>query len=192
MAFEVRLLRFWEFSDIPKCFDGGCPAGSSFIFEQTMTLTTRPATLADAALITAHRHAMFAEMGKYAPQSLERMNPHFTPWLERVMAAGRYVGWIVEDQGQPAASAGFFELDWPPHPLDPAGTARGYLLNFWVEPAYRRRGLARALVREALAESRRRGLLVTSLHASAAGRPVYEKEGFRASVEMLFVEGRPS
>jgi ribosomal protein S18 acetylase RimI-like enzyme len=151
-------------------------------------LTTREATPADAALITAHRHAMFAEMGKYPAETLDRMDPHFRPWLERMMAAGRYVGWIVEEDGGVAASAGFFRLDWPPHPLDPAGTGRGYLLNFWVEPAFRRRGLARALVREAVNETRRRGLRVSSLHASAAGRPVYEKEGFRASVEMLFVD----
>jgi ribosomal protein S18 acetylase RimI-like enzyme len=151
-------------------------------------LATRLATLTDAALITAHRRAMFAEMGKHGPEILDQMSLHFTPWFERMMAAGRYVGWIVEEDGVAAASAGFFELDWPPHPLDPAATARGYLLNFWVDPAYRRRGLARALVREAVAESRRRGLRVTALHASAAGRPVYTKEGFRGSGEMFFVE----
>lgn len=161
---------------------------AAVVFILNLMLTTREATPADAALITAHRHAMFAEMGKYAPESLKRMDPHVTPWLERMMTAGRYVGWVVEEDGKPAASAGFFELDWPPHPLDPAGTARGYLLNFWVEPAYRRRGVARALVREAVAESRRRGLRVSVLHASDAGRPVYEREGFRASSEMFFVD----
>jgi ribosomal protein S18 acetylase RimI-like enzyme len=151
-------------------------------------LTTRTATAADAALITAHRHAMFAEIGKSTQETLERMSLHFAPWVERMMAAGRYVGWVVEEGARTAASAGFLELDWPPHPLDPAATGRGYLLNFWVEPAYRRRGLARALVREALAESKRRGLRVTALHASKAGRLVYEKEGFRAFDEMIFVE----
>lgn len=155
-------------------------------------LETRLATLADAALITAHRQAMFAEVGLGTPETLELMARHFTPWLERMMAAGRYVGWIIEDDGVAAASAGFFELDWPPHPFDPAATGRGYLLNFWVEPVYRKRGLARMLVREAVAESRRRGLRVTTLHASAAGRPVYEKEGFRSSSEMIFVDGRTS
>jgi len=155
-------------------------------------LETRLATLADAALITAHRQAMFAEVGLGTPETLELMGRHFTPWLERMMAAGRYVGWIAEDDGVVAASAGFFELDWPPHPFDPAATGRGYLLNFWVEPVYRERGLARMLVREAVAESRRRGLRVTTLHASAAGRPVYEKEGFRSSSEMIFMDGRTS
>ena len=155
-------------------------------------LTTRLATPADAALITAHRRAMFAEAGLGTAQALEEVSRSFRPWLERMMAAGRYVGWIVEEGAVAAASAGFFELDWPPHPLDPTATARGYLLNFWVEPAYRRRGLARMLVREAVAESRRRGLRVTALHASAAGRPVYEKEGFRISGEMFFVDARES
>jgi ribosomal protein S18 acetylase RimI-like enzyme len=150
-------------------------------------LATRLATPADAALITAHRRAMFAEVGLGTPEGLEVMSRHFTPWLERMMAAGRYAGWIVEEGAVAAASAGFLELDWPPHPFDPTATGRGYLLNFWVEPAYRRRGLARMLVREAVAESERRGLRVTTLHASAAGRPVYEKEGFHTSSEMIFV-----
>src|SRR5580698_6666876 len=111
-------------------------------------LETRLATLVDAVLITAHRRAMFAEVGLGTPEELETMSRHFTPWLERMMAAGRYAGWIVEEGAVVAASAGFFELDWPPHPFDPAATGRGYLLNFWVEPAYRRCGLARMLVRE--------------------------------------------
>ncbi len=151
-------------------------------------LVTRTATVADAALITAHRHAMFAEMGTSTPEALAAMSRNFTPWFEQMMSADRYVGWVVEDEATPAASAGFFQLDWPPHPLDPAATARGYLLNFWVEPQYRGRGLARGLVRLAVGESRRRGFRVTALHASAAGRPVYEKEGFRGSGEMFFTE----
>ncbi|HEX4283489.1 MAG TPA: GNAT family N-acetyltransferase [Terracidiphilus sp.] len=152
--------------------------------------STRKATQTDAALIAAHRHAMFAEMRKYEAAALDRMRVNFVPWVDRMIAAGKYVGWIVEEDGKPAASAGFFELEWPPHPLDAAGEHRGYLLNFWVEPAYRGRGLARDLVREALAESRRRGIRVTSLHASDAGRHVYEPMGFTNTNELYFVDQR--
>jgi len=151
-------------------------------------LTTRLATVADSTLIAAHRHAMFAEIGMSDPAALDTMSLHFEPWVERTIAAGKYVGWIVEEDSLPVASAGFFELEWPPHPFDPAGTARGYLLNFWVEPASRRKGLGRMLVRQALAESRRRGLSVTTLHASDAGRLVYQTLGFRDSSEMLHVD----
>ena len=151
-------------------------------------LTTRKATQADAELIAAHRRAMFTEMGKSEQAALDEMRRNFVPWVERMIACGKYVGWIVEDGGRAVASAGFFELEWPPHPLDPEGEHRGYLLNFWVEPECRGRGLARGLVREALAEARRRKIRVTALHASDAGRRVYEPMGFKATNEMYFVD----
>lgn len=153
-----------------------------------MILPARLATIADADLIAGHRHAMFTEIGKSDPEALVLMRQHFAPWVQGIIAAGRYVGWVVEDEGRAVASAGFLHMEWPPHPLDPTGVGRGYLLNFWVEPTHRRQGLARNLVREALAESRRRGLRVTALHASKMGRPVYEAVGFRSSVEMLHWE----
>lgn len=153
---------------------------------------TRLATKKDAELIAAHRSAMFAEMGKSDGEALERMRQKFVPWVERMIGAGKYVGWIVEEDGRIAASGGFFELEWPPHPLDPEGEHRGYLLNFWVEPEYRGQGLARTLVREALAESRRRGIRVTALHASDAGRRVYEPMGFRGTNEMYYVDAAPA
>jgi ribosomal protein S18 acetylase RimI-like enzyme len=151
-------------------------------------LATRNATPADAGLIAAHRHAMFAEMGKSDNSTLDEMRRNFMPWVERMLAAGKYVGWVVLDGERPVASAGFFELEWPPHPWDPASEHRGYLLNFWVEPAFRGQGLAHSLVRGALAEARRRKLRVVALHASDAGRHVYHAMGFRETNEMIYVE----
>jgi ribosomal protein S18 acetylase RimI-like enzyme len=139
-------------------------------------------------LIGSHRRAMFAEMGKSESSTLDDMRRNFVPWVERMLAAGKYVGWIVLDGTRPVASAGFFELEWPPHPWDPASEHRGYLLNFWVEPEYRHQGLARSLVEKALAEARRRKLRVVALHASDAGGPVYEAMGFLESNEMIYVE----
>jgi ribosomal protein S18 acetylase RimI-like enzyme len=149
-------------------------------------LTTRNATPADGGLIAAHRRAMFAEMGKSDNSTLDAMRRNFVPWVERMLAAGKYVGWIVLDGVRPVASAGFFELEWPPHPWDPSSEHRGYLLNFWVDPEYRGQGLARSMVREALAEARRRRLRVVALHASDAGRRVYEAIGFRETNEMIY------
>jgi ribosomal protein S18 acetylase RimI-like enzyme len=151
-------------------------------------LTTRLATTADSALITAHRFAMFEEMGKSDPTALGEMRRNFLPWVERMLESEKYLGWIAMDGDKPVASGGYFVLDWPPHPFDPAAEHRGYLLNFWVDPAYRGQGLARMLVREGLSESKRRGLRVTALHASDAGRRVYEKMGFNSTSEMFFID----
>ncbi|MGD0732689.1 MAG: GNAT family N-acetyltransferase [Terracidiphilus sp.] len=151
-------------------------------------LQTRTTTAADAALITAHRRAMFAAMGSGKDSILDAMARHCEPWVARVIVEGKYSGWITEDDGRPVGSAGLLVLDWPPHPLDPAGEHRGYLLNVFVEPEYRRRGVARALVDLCLAEAHRRSIRVVTLHSSDAGRPLYETFGFRATSEMLLVE----
>ena len=119
--------------------------------------------------------------------ALEQMRQASQPWLTRVMGEGKYFGWITSDGDRPVASAGLLILDWPPHPFDPTGEARGYLLNVFVEPDYRRRGLARALVDLCLAEARRRNIRVVSLHASAEGRPLYESLGFKRTNEMYLV-----
>ena len=146
-------------------------------------LTTRSATVRDSALITTHREAMFREMGRGDDASLAAMSRNFTPWVEQRLASGIYLGWITEDEGSPIASSGLFLMDWPPHFID-EGSTRGYLLNVYVDPAYRGRGHAKALTRIAMDECRRRNIRMLSLHASEAGRPVYESLGFIAGNEM--------
>jgi GNAT superfamily N-acetyltransferase len=151
-------------------------------------LETRLATPADAPLIAAHRRAMFADMGAAAPRTLDAMTRSFEPWVARKITESKYIGWITEDEGLPVAGAGLLVLDWPPHPFDPAGEHRGYLLNVFVEPDYRKRGLAHALVARCLAEAVRLNLRVVALHSSDAGRRIYEALGFRPTNEMFYVE----
>jgi GNAT superfamily N-acetyltransferase len=148
---------------------------------------TRSATLADAALITAHRRAMFASMPNPQDVILDAMSRTFEPWVKERIADGRYLGWIVEEDGRVAGSAGLMIVDWPPHTLHPESNQRGYLLNVYVEAEFRKRGLAHRLIECCLGEARRRGIRVVTLHSSDAGRPVYEKLGFHATSEMMFV-----
>jgi ribosomal protein S18 acetylase RimI-like enzyme len=154
-------------------------------------LTTRRATVDDAELITQHRKAMFADMRDAPEPTLNEMGRHFEPWVRRMIAEDKYVGWITSDEDRAIASAGLLILDWAPHFLDPAGEQRGYILNVFVEPEYRRQGLALMLTKECMDEARRRGIGVVALHASKKGRAVYEKLGFTASNEMLFVDVSP-
>jgi len=149
-------------------------------------LQTRRAAPDDAALIASHRKAMFAAMGGVQESVLEEMRRNCEPWLRRMINDGKYCGWIAFEDGTPIASAGLLVLDWPPHPLDPPGELRGYLLNVFVESGYRRQGLARQLIEACMQEARQRGIRVLSLHASDAGRPLYESLGFRATNEMLY------
>lgn len=153
-------------------------------------LTTRRATVDDSALITRHRKAMFADMQDAAEPVLDEMARNFEPWLRRMIAEDKYTGWITDDGERPVGSAGLLILDWAPHFLDPRCGQRGYILNVFVEPEYRARGIAKALTLECMTEAKRRGIGVVALHASRKGQPVYEKLGFKTSNEMLFVERR--
>ena len=131
---------------------------------------------------------MFAATGGIDDGALEVMRRHCKPWIARLIDQQKYFGWILQDGQHAVASAGLLILDWPPHPLDPTGQQRAYILNVFVAPDYRRRGLARQLVEHCMGEARRRNIRVVALHASEAGRPLYESFGFRSTSEMLYTE----
>jgi GNAT superfamily N-acetyltransferase len=147
-------------------------------------LATRPANVSDAALIATQRQRMFADSGQSAFDELTEMHNNFIAWVAPRLADGRYLGWIIEDDGNPIAGAGLWLMDFPPHWMDPE-PIRGYLLNFFVDSAFRGRGLAQQLLSLTLAEASRRNLGVLSLHASTFGRPIYERYGFQPTNEMI-------
>ncbi len=131
---------------------------------------------------------MFAEVHPLDESLMTALERRSASWTERMIREGKYYGWITTDGDRPVASAGLLILDWPPHPFDPEGELRGYLLNVYVEPEFRKRGLAHELVERCMAEARRRGIRVVTLHSSQAGRPIYERLGFHPTNEMMHTE----
>jgi ribosomal protein S18 acetylase RimI-like enzyme len=148
---------------------------------------TRIATVADAPIIAEQRRHMFVDAGRADTQTLKNLSTRFEPWVKDMIEQGKYIGWLTSDGDKVIAGAGLMIMDWPPHPLDP-GSHRGYLLNVYVDPAYRRKKLGSQLVERALAEARQRNIRVVSLHSTEAGRPMYESNGFRPTDEMFYVE----
>jgi GNAT superfamily N-acetyltransferase len=58
---------------------------------------------------------------------------------------------------------------------------QAYLHNMYVEPEYRGRGIATALLTFIFELCQKRGIQRFSLHASEMGRPLYERIGFEKS-----------
>lgn len=153
-------------------------------------MLTRVATEGDAATIAEQRRRMFADSGQADAEAMQTMVANFAVWVRPRLADGTYMGWIVEDvAGRAVAGAGTWLMDFPPHWMDPR-PHRAYLLNFYVDPEFRGQGLARRLLELALEEARRMGVRVVSLHASRYGRPLYERNEFVASNEMILRLGR--
>ena len=147
-------------------------------------LSTRSATPADAELIALQRQRMFTDSGQSDAEALIDMVANFIDWVRPRLADGRYLGWLIEDDGAVIAGAGLWLMDFPPHWMD-AQPIRAYLLNFYVEPSHRGQGLAQKMLTLALDEATRRRIGVVSLHASKFGRPLYERNGFEPTNEMI-------
>jgi len=148
--------------------------------------TLRRATVADASLITQHRHIMFVDNNFADEGRFAKMDAAFEPWVRQHLADGTYVGLFLEDEAthQVLAGAGIFFMEFPPHwmHLEPR---RAYLLNFYTAPEARGHGYAKLLLKASVDLCRDQNVEVVSLHASPFGRPIYEKFGFTASTEML-------
>jgi GNAT superfamily N-acetyltransferase len=140
----------------------------------------RSATAADAAFLAQCRVGMFADMGQAAAGGAvaQRIAVATERLLETALPAGEWTAWIAEDDSGPLGSGAAILRPTPPNPVCPDGGTPAYLLNFYVRPEARRRGVATALVRACLAWCRERRVVRITLHASAAGRRVYERLGF--------------
>lgn len=144
----------------------------------------RSATPADLETVLRHRRCMFEEMGHRDPGALHAMLETSTPLLRRGLDEGTYRGWLVETAtGEVVSGGGLISIEFHSHPADPV-PRRAWVVNMYTEPAHRRRGLARLVMDAILAWCREAGLRTVYLHASDAGRPLYEALGFESTSEM--------
>ncbi len=138
----------------------------------------------DVEAIVHHRRAMFFDMGHRDEGKLEEMSDRFRRWLWEKMEAGEYLSWFaIAPDDAVAAGTGLWLMDWPPHMIA-GGKWRGNILNVYTEAAYRRRGLARKLMEQAMEWCAREGVEAVILHASPEGRGLYQRMGFEPTNEM--------
>jgi GNAT superfamily N-acetyltransferase len=143
----------------------------------------------DLDAIVHHRHTMFSDMGYHDETALSTMSANFRPWLQRKMEAGEYLAWFALAPGSSiAAGLGLWLMDWPPHMIGTGGRWRGNILNVYTEPAHRRRGMARALMKIGLEWCTANQVGAVILHASPEGRELYESLGFTPTNEMRLIQ----
>lgn len=144
----------------------------------------RRATTADLDTLVEHRRAMFQDMGYTDEAAMRSMAGKFRPWLREKMNSSEYLAWVaIAPDETIAAGAGLWLMDWPPHMVG-RGARRGNILNVYTNAAYRRRGLARELMRVALDWCKHNAVDTVILHASASGKSLYESLGFTPTNEM--------
>jgi GNAT superfamily N-acetyltransferase len=152
--------------------------------------TIRQATVDDAAIIARHRVAMFREMGQVPTDELAtRLLEASTAALGPLLRERSYIGWLaIAENDRVIAGAGAHvhsQLPRISHDGIAVTTAPVPLVvNVYTEPDYRGMGIARALMDTLLRWAKAQGCDRVVLHASDAGRPLYQSLGFAPTNEM--------
>lgn len=149
-----------------------------------MEIKIRRASAEDLGHILHHRVAMFEEMGFRDAEVLDRVETVSREYFTQALRARTYLGWMAEDSnGRVLGGGGIVVADWPGFPGE-NHAKRAWIFNMYTEPEARRCGVAKRLIQEMIAWCRGQGYGMVALHASEAGRPLYESMGFRSSNEM--------
>lgn len=149
-----------------------------------MEIKIRRACAEDLKHILRHRLGMFAEMGFRDAAALGQVEAVSREYFTEALRAGTYLGWMAEDSGgRVIGGGGIVVASWPGFPGEELAK-RAWILNMYTEPEARRCGVARRLMREMIEWCRSEGYGSASLHASEAGRPLYESMGFQPTNEM--------
>ena len=111
------------------------------------------------------------------------------------MPRGEYLAWLAEGDGIQAIGGAGVQLR-PILPRPQPGRAElgpeAIVLNVYVEAAWRRRGVGRALMSAVLEALSHRRIRRVVLHASNDGRRLYERLGFTPTNEMRLTTDGPS
>ena len=126
----------------------------------------RAATSSDTAIISRHRY----------PDELV-FRPTYSAWLEDAIPRAVYLGWLLEVEQTVIAGAGLVILEWGPTWHNPNPLA-ARIVNVFVEPDFRRQGLARKLVEHCLEETKTRNITHLHLSSTDMARGLYESLGF--------------
>lgn len=152
----------------------------------------RRAQQGDEAALTRLRLALFVEEGDLASAGEDpALTRVLADYFAQTLADGACLHWVAEtaeteDEVVGAGSLALFCR--PPYPGNLTGR-EGYLLNMFVLPAWRRRGVARALVSAIQEEAAGLALGKVWLHASPMGEPLYRAQGFAGNP--AYLEWRP-
>jgi GNAT superfamily N-acetyltransferase len=137
----------------------------------------RKASAGDIPAIVHNRVSFLNSMNNCAepPEGYEQA---LDAYIRTGMADDSFAAWLAEDEGA-IVSCGYicFYVIAPGY-SNPTGRS-AYIQNIFTLPEYRCRGLATELVRRLIDEARARGRHRITLHATAQGRPLYEKFGFK-------------
>ena len=139
-----------------------------------MSITYRKLEEKDLEAFIRMRITQLREEG--ATEDLDLV-PALMDYYHRHMADGTFVSWLAVDGDQIVGTSGMSFVEKPPYFGCPTGRV-GLLSSMYTDPAYRRRGIAKELLRRVVEEAREYGCGSVQITASDMGVLLYTDFGF--------------
>ena len=139
-----------------------------------MSIAYRKLTEKDLETFIGMRIAQLREEG--ATEELDLV-PALTDFYHRHMADGTFVSWLAMDGDRIVGTSGMSFVEKPPYFSCPTGRI-GLLSSMYTDPGYRRRGIAKELLRRVVEEARIYGCGSVQITASDIGVLLYSDFGF--------------
>lgn len=153
-----------------------------------MSLTYRKATIADIDCLVDLRMDFLAEANGGRSNSEAALRSEIRAYLNRHMPNGSFAAWVCVDDRAIVGTSGISFYELPATYNNPSGKV-GYIMNMYTKPVLRRRGIASKLFRAVLDEGIRAHVGKVQLHATTAGRPLYQKFGLVAQGDEMVLVG---
>ena len=140
-----------------------------------MNITYRKLTEADLDRFISMRITQLREEG--ATEDIDLV-PALKDYYHRHLADGTFVSWLATDGEKIIGTSGMSFVEKPPYFGCPNGRI-GLLSSMFTDPDYRRRGIAKELLRRVTDEARAYGCGMVQITASDMGVLLYTDFGFR-------------
>ena len=145
---------------------------------QPTAFLVRRATAADVPALVELRLAFDRELAgePTADRAIEHRSG-IEGYLGSHVADGRYRVWVAEAGGTIVGMAGLILIDRPPNPRS-RRASEAMVFNVMTDPAWRRRGVGRAVMEAVIADARGLGCRRLLLRTSELGSHLYAALGF--------------
>lgn len=145
-----------------------------------MDIDYRRATLDMLELLVATRIEVLRAANRLDESAdMSEVEARSRSYYRTALADGSHVGLLAFDGGRFVGAGGVSYYRVMPTYHNPSGE-KAYVMNMYVRPEYRRRGIATHILALLTEDAKRRGVRQIALEATDAGRPLYEKFGFVA------------
>ncbi len=143
-----------------------------------MPLTFRKAQLSDLDLLVQTRLAVLRAANELPPDTpLPAIERQSRAYYADALSSHTHTAYLVFEGAHWVGAGGISYYRVMPTVDNPSGR-KGYYMNLYVSPPYRRQGICTKLLDLLTADAHARGVTFLTLEATAMGRPVYERYGF--------------